>query len=59
MKKGYPAIELVGWETPPRYDAQSHKMYWAREIRFANSPETTLNYNIRMLGRHGDRLLFA
>jgi len=59
VKKGYPAIELVGWATPPRYDAQAHKMYWAKEIRFANNPETTLNYNIRMLGRRGVLVLNA
>lgn len=59
VKKGYPAIELVGWATPPRYDAQSHKMYWAKELRFADSPETTLNYNIRMLGRRGVLVLNA
>lgn len=53
VKQGYPAIELVGWATPPRYDAAAHKMYWAKELRFADGPETTLNYNIRMLGRRG------
>lgn len=59
VKQGYPAIELVGWATPPRYDASAHKMYWAKELRFADSPETTLNYNIRMLGRRGVLVLNA
>ncbi|HSI10636.1 MAG TPA: DUF2167 domain-containing protein [Chthoniobacter sp.] len=58
-KQGYPSIELVGWATPPRYDAAAHKMYWAKELRFAGSPETTLNYNIRMLGRRGVLVLNA
>jgi uncharacterized membrane-anchored protein len=52
-KAGYPAIELVGWAAAPRYDAATHKMYWAKEIKFGDSAEHTLNYNIRMLGRRG------
>ena len=51
--KGYPAVTLVGWAAPPRYDAASHKLYWAKQIHFGDSPEDTLNYNIRMLGRKG------
>ncbi|HTI70171.1 MAG TPA: DUF2167 domain-containing protein [Candidatus Limnocylindria bacterium] len=52
-KKGYPAIDLVGWAAPPRYDAATHKMYWAKEIKFGDSDENTLNYNLRVLGRKG------
>jgi uncharacterized membrane-anchored protein len=53
VKRGYPSIELVGWAAPPRYDAATHKMYWAKEIKFNGEPEHTLNYNIRILGRRG------
>ena len=49
-KQGYPTIDLVGWATPPKYDAASHKMYWAKELAFGDSTEHTLNYNIRMAG---------
>jgi uncharacterized membrane-anchored protein len=59
VKQGYPAIELVGWAAPPRYDASTHKMYWAKELRLADTPETTLNYNIRILGRRGVLVLNA
>ncbi|MEI6534831.1 MAG: DUF2167 domain-containing protein [Verrucomicrobiaceae bacterium] len=52
-KQGYPGIEIVGWAAPPRYDKGSHKLYWAKEIKFEGEPENTLNYNIRMLGRRG------
>ena len=51
--KGYPAVELVGWAAPPRYDAATHKLYWAKEIKFDGQPENTLNYDIRVLGRRG------
>ncbi|SDS56980.1 DUF2167 domain-containing protein [Opitutus sp. GAS368] len=50
---GYPPIELIGWAAPPRYDASTHKLYWAKEIKFGDEKEHTLNYNIRMLGRRG------
>lgn len=59
-KQGYPTIELVGWAEPPRYDAESHKLYWAKEIKFGDAPgENTLNYNIRVLGRKGVLILNA
>ncbi|MEB0078779.1 DUF2167 domain-containing protein [Pseudomonas sp. CCI3.2] len=52
-KQGYPGLQLVGWAEPPRYDDQSHKMYWARELKADNADENTLNYSIRVLGRQG------
>ncbi len=60
VKAGYEPIEVVGWATPPRYDAATHKMYWAREIKFGTTAkENTLNYNIRILGRRGILVLNA
>lgn len=53
VKQGYEAIGLVGWASPPYYDAETHKLHWAKEIKFANRPINTLNYNIRVLGRKG------
>jgi uncharacterized membrane-anchored protein len=53
QKQGYQPIQLVGWAKPPRYDAAAHKLYWAKELKFGNAKEHTLNYNIRMLGRRG------
>jgi uncharacterized membrane-anchored protein len=58
-EQGYPAIELVGWAEPPHYDAATHKMYWARELNFEGEPANTLNYDIRILGRHGVLVLGA
>lgn len=52
-KQGYPRIEIVGSAAPPRYDQGAHKLYWAKEVRFGNETENTLNYNIRILGRRG------
>jgi len=50
---GYGAIELIGWAEPPHYDAGSKKLYWAKELSFDGTDETTLNYEIRALGRRG------
>lgn len=58
-KEGYPAVRLVGWAAPPRYDQAAHKLYWAKELAFAGSPENTLNYNVRVLGRRGVLVLNA
>ncbi len=58
-KEGYPALTLVGWATPPRYDQATHKLYWAKELEFEGHPKHVLNYNIRILGRKGVLVLNA
>jgi uncharacterized membrane-anchored protein len=58
-KQGYPAVELVGWAAPPRYDKEVHKLYWAKQLKFGGSDRATLNYNIRILGRRGVLVLNA
>jgi uncharacterized membrane-anchored protein len=58
-KEGYDKIDIVGWAEKPYYDKAAHKLHWAKELRFGDSRETTLNYNIRVLGRHGVLVLNA
>ncbi|NVJ58776.1 MAG: DUF2167 domain-containing protein [Gammaproteobacteria bacterium] len=53
QQMGYPAIELVRWASAPYYDANTHKLHWAKELKFEESEENTLNYNVRVLGREG------
>lgn len=53
VAQGYESIELVGWAAKPYYDAGTHKLHWAKEIKFGTAPDNTLNYNIRVLGRRG------
>lgn len=50
---GYGTVDLVGWASAPRYDAGSKKLHWAKELAFEGSPQHTLNYDIRVLGRRG------
>lgn len=52
-QQGYPAIDIVGWAAKPRYDSQTHKLYWAKELKFEDTPQNTLNYDMRVLGRYG------
>ena len=53
ISQGYEGIELVGWASPPYYDANAHKLHWAKELSFSGREVNTLNYNIRVLGRKG------
>jgi uncharacterized membrane-anchored protein len=53
QEQGYPAITLLGWAAPPHYDATTHKLYWAKKLKFEGAEGDTLNYSIRMLGRKG------
>jgi len=53
VKDGYEKIQLVGWAQEPFYDNATHKLHWAKEIKFETDSINTLNYNIRMLGRRG------
>lgn len=59
QKEGFPAVNIVGWATPPHYDKETHKLYWAKELGFGGEKEHTLNYNIRVLGRKGVLVLNA
>ncbi len=52
-KAGYGTIELAGWATAPKYDAATAKLYWAKDLIFDGSSEHSLNYDVRVLGRHG------
>ena len=56
---GYEAIELVGWAAKPHYDKAARKLYWAKELKFGDRADHTLNYNIRILGRKGVLVLNA
>jgi uncharacterized membrane-anchored protein len=58
-KEGYPSIEIVGWAATPRYDKATHKLYWAKDLKFGDDKVDTLNYDIRILGRRGWLVLGA
>jgi uncharacterized membrane-anchored protein len=53
IKQNFSKVELVGWAESPRYDRDTHKLYWAKEFAFAAGTAHTLNYDVRVLGRKG------
>ncbi len=50
---GYEAIAILGWASAPFYDKDKKVLHWAKEIRFGDAEESTLNYDVRVLGRNG------
>ena len=53
IAEGYEKIEIVGWASAPYYDNVSKKLHWAKEAKFGDAEENTLNYEVRVLGREG------
>jgi uncharacterized membrane-anchored protein len=51
--RGYEPVHLVGWAQAPYYDQAHHTLVWARNIRFGDQTNDTLNYDLRALGRRG------
>lgn len=56
---GYESIAIIGWAAKPYYDREKKVLHWAKEIKFGEEESTTLNYNIRILGRKGVLVLNA
>ena len=50
-RRGWPAMTIIGWETPPRYDEITHNLEWA--VRAESEGQPVVNYNTRLLGRGG------
>jgi uncharacterized membrane-anchored protein len=58
-KLGYETIAIIGWASKPFYDNEKKVLHWAKEIKFGETGGTTLNYNVRVLGRKGVLVLNA
>ena len=52
VRAGYGRMELAAWAQQPHYDKATHKLYYAK-LFDVDGPEQQLNYDIRVLGRHG------
>jgi uncharacterized membrane-anchored protein len=57
--EGFEPITLVQWASEPFYDEEKKILHWAKELKFGENPENTLNYNVRILGRKGVMILNA
>jgi uncharacterized membrane-anchored protein len=51
VKRGWPMMTILGWETPPRYNDITHNLEWA--IRAQSEGAPVVNHNTRVLGRGG------
>jgi len=54
---GYPPINMIGWAETPSYNAETKKLFWAKEMQFGEETVNTLNYDIRVLGRKGTLII--
>ena len=61
IRMGYEPYQLAGWADAPDYDSERHQLSWGMELHFGDEEETvsTLNYNVRVLGREGVLVLNA
>ncbi|MBK6983242.1 MAG: DUF2167 domain-containing protein [Bacteroidetes bacterium] len=53
IKEGYDKIELINWASTPFYDKDRKVLHWAKEFKFGEATDNTLNYDVRILGRKG------
>lgn len=50
-RRGWGTLELVGWEQKPGYNDRTKNLEWATRGR--SKEGDSINYNTRLLGRHG------
>lgn len=50
--RGWPTMEIVGWEYKPFYDPATNNLSWAIDARTSSGSEV-VNYDTRLLGRTG------
>lgn len=56
VKAGQPAVDVVGWSEPPRYDPATQRLSWSLSSRVAGAraeDAVDVNYNTFALGRDG------
>lgn len=59
IKDGYQPIKFIGWASTPFYDKNKKVLHWAKELKFGDDSLSTLNYNLRVLGKKGIYMLNA
>jgi len=51
LKRGWPTMKIIGWETVPRYNETRPTLEWAFRAESEGYP--VINHNTRLLGRGG------
>lgn len=52
-ERGWDTMRIVGWSFEPQYDKQLNALEWAFVGETEQSKNRVVNYNTRLLGRHG------
>jgi uncharacterized membrane-anchored protein len=52
-EKGWDEMQVVGWQTAPHYDTQTHRLEWAIDGKNVRTNDVVVNFNTRLLGRGG------
>ncbi|MFT3931991.1 MAG: DUF2167 domain-containing protein [Chitinophagaceae bacterium] len=52
-KQGLDEMHLLNWAATPYYDKQNKVLHWAKAFSVEGEEDTTLNYDVRILGRKG------
>lgn len=51
--RGFEPLTLEGWQEPPHYAKQEHRLIWGLNVGVQGKPGVSVNYNTRILGRKG------
>ncbi len=52
-ERGWPTMEVVGWQQSPFYDPKTNNLTWGIRGRASDSQGESINYSVRLLGRNG------
>jgi len=53
VRRGFKALNLLGWSEPPRYQKDVHHLVWGIKGHTDGDDDDTINFNTRVLGRKG------
>lgn len=56
VARGFPEMQVIGWQQPPAYDATTHRLVWSLLAKDKGEPDDApknINYNTYALGRDG------
>jgi uncharacterized membrane-anchored protein len=51
--RGWDELNILGWSAKPEYDTQIKSLAWSILLEDAQTHHQIINYNTRLLGRHG------
>jgi len=52
-ERGWPTMEVLGWQQAPFYDPKTNNLTWALRGKSSDSTNESINYSVRLLGRKG------